>query len=478
MNRKRATTVILIIIFIVSSGIIISSCKKAPADELIIFTQVTGNEPGKNDQPGNTHAEESSARIVAIDPGKPDGSFRVLTEGYYSALSPEISCDAKTLLFAAKQNQNDIRQICEMNLENMNIRRITSSSQDCSDPVYLSDGRIAFSQNNETETLKSKLTLYTCNPDGSDVKRITFSPASYYSSTILNDGRIMSVTSQHTPSPVNTFFTVLRPDGTKAELFYRGMKGTSIKTRGFETTDGHLVFIESDENNVKGGKITSIKYNRPLHSSIDLTSGIKGDFRAVFPLKSGKLLVSYRPSESDRYSLYEYDPDKKTLGNSIYNDKNYDVSQVVVTAKHEKPKKLPSEVDMGVKTGLLLCQDIKVSDPVSSDFISSLSKASAIEVIGIDSSMGIVKVENDGSFYLKVMADKPFQIRTLDDEGRTLNITCDWMWLRPNERRGCVGCHEDPEQVPDNRVPRAVKNLPVNIPVHINKVKEKKVSLE
>jgi hypothetical protein len=52
------------------------------------------------------------------------------------------------------------------------------------------------------------------------------------------------------------------------------------------------------------------------------------------------------------------------------------------------------------------------------------------------------------------------------------------MWLRPNERRGCVGCHEDPELVPANRVPLAVKKNPVGVPVHAEKIKEKAVELE
>jgi hypothetical protein len=90
----------------------------------------------------------------------------------------------------------------------------------------------------------------------------------------------------------------------------------------------------------------------------------------------------------------------------------------------------------------------------------------------------VVQVEEDGSFYLKVMADTPFQIRTLDDKGNVLNSSCSWMWLRPNERRGCVGCHEDPEIVPDNRVVFAVRKAPVIIPVHVTKVREKVVELE
>ena len=101
-----------------------------------------------------------------------------------------------------------------------------------------------------------------------------------------------------------------------------------------------------------------------------------------------------------------------------------------------------------------------------------------IRIIGIDSALGEINVERDGSFYLKVIADTPFQIQTIDDKGNVVGEPCGWIYLRPNERRGCVGCHEDPEMVPENKYPLAVKKAPVNVPVHISKVVEKKVSLE
>ena len=82
----------------------------------------------------------------------------------------------------------------------------------------------------------------------------------------------------------------------------------------------------------------------------------------MFPLKSGKYLVSYRKSESDRYGSVEFDPENKTLGEAVYASNDYDIAEVVAVEKHERPKKLPSEVDMGVKTGLLLCQDVNFHD--------------------------------------------------------------------------------------------------------------------
>jgi hypothetical protein len=135
-------------------------------------------------------------------------------------------------------------------------------------------------------------------------------------------------------------------------------------------------------------------------------------------------------------------------------------------------------VDYLVKTGLLLCQDINFQDPFLPDNSSSFKKAMKIEVLGVDTTYGVVEVEKDGSFQLKVLADTPFRIRTLDEHGYVVNGPCSWLWLRPNERRGCIGCHENPELVADNIVSLAVKKPPVIIPVNITDVKEKIVELE
>ena len=131
-----------------------------------------------------------------------------------------------------------------------------------------------------------------------------------------------------------------------------------------------------------------------------------------------------------------------------------------------------------MKTGLLLCQDINFTDPFLPDSSTAIRKALKIEVLGVDTTYGVVDVEQDGSFQLKVMADKPFRIRTLDKDGNVVGVPCSWLWLRPNERRGCIGCHENPELAPENIVSLAVKKSPVIIPVHITDVKEKMVELE
>jgi hypothetical protein len=477
MNKIRATIVFYFLMAIGSASIFFSSCKEKSTDGMLIITQSIGKENVLSAGSPDSLKYTTHSQIVLLDPSKPEVSVKILTNDFYSARSPKISYDGKSLLFSACQKQNDQWQIWEMNLGNYKTRQITTSKENCTDPDYLPGNRILFSRLDLNDTLKAGHSLFVCNLDGSGINRITFNPSTYLSSSILSDGRILTLSRQIFPKRQYAYFAVMRPDGTKADMFYKSNK-ESISGSAVETENGKIVFIESDKSSGENSKLIAISYNRPLQSRVILSSGTDGDFHYVSPTHSGKLLVSYRKSETDKYALYEFDPENKTLGKTIYNNPESDVLEVIEAGQHPRPKKLPSEVDMGVKSGLLLCQDINVTDMQNSGMKTSLPKASRIEIVGMDSTLGIVDIAADGSFYLKVMSDKPFQIRTIDKNGKVLNGPCGWIWLRPNERRGCVGCHQDPELVPVNKVPLAVKNSPVSIPMHINKVVEKKVSLE
>ena len=69
--------------------------------------------------------------------------------------------------------------------------------------------------------------------------------------------------------------------------------------------------------------------------------------------------------------------------------------------------------------------------------------------------LGEVAVEEDGSFNIVVPANTPIQLQLLDDRGMALR-SCAWIWAKNHESRGCIGCHEDGEWVPDNRFAQAL----------------------
>jgi hypothetical protein len=73
--------------------------------------------------------------------------------------------------------------------------------------------------------------------------------------------------------------------------------------------------------------------------------------------------------------------------------------------------------------------------------------------------LGEVPVETDGSFFVKLPADVPFFIQTLDQNGMALQTQRGWIWVRRGTSRGCIGCHENKELAPENRATLALRKI-------------------
>jgi hypothetical protein len=443
----------------------------------LVLTEAPGNIVSPDYLSGVSWRYLPGARISEFTLNKP-GSMKILTKDFYSACFPDISYDGKFMVFAGQKKEGDTWDIWEMDLAKGKYHKITSSKDNCTDPAYLPGGRLVFSKQTVNDTVRNSHCLFTCNLDGTGLQQITFSPQSFFASAVLKDGRIICVGTRTFPENGEPVLMVMRPDGTKADMFYRDTDGHGkIISSISETIDGKLLFAESDRNNNGYGRLISISYARPLYSRTDLSPAKSGDFLYVCPIDNS-FLASFRNTGSERFSLYEFDKDGGSPAKEILTNPDYNIIDFAVAEPYQRPKKLPSEVDPLVKTGLILCQDANFRESLTMVNNYAGPKADRIEVLGVDTTYGIIKVEDDGSFYLKVMADKPFMIRTLDENGNQVGDHCSWLWLRPNERRGCVGCHEDPEFVPDNRVSFAIKKDPVIVPVHINEIIEKQVELE
>ena len=470
MSFKKALLLAEYIIAVGLASIFLFSCNSRSMEGMVLFTRVPIDNFDNNKEE-ITH-NYPGASLVAVDLNKPGKSEIILTTDFYSACSPGISYDAKHILFLAQQNENDSWQVWEMDLRKRTSQKITDFEESCSGPAYLPGDRLVFSRQMPDTGTGSGMALFTMNLDGSNMSQITFHPHCDYSSTILRDGRILMLTKQLYPMSGDMMYLAMRPNGTKAELFFKGADSSFLNNRAYETMDGFVYFIEWEQGKDHQGDLVSVHQNRPLFTKINYTTKITGSFYSVFPKQSGDMIVSYRPSENDPVALYSFSVQEKLLGESIFSYPNYHILEPVLVEAYTRPRNLPDDVDTKKSTGLLFCQDINVTATQHDTNLLFSSKATKIEVLGIDKSLGIVSVEEDGSFYFKVIADTPVRLQTLDENGKILNGPSAWIWLRPSERRGCVGCHEDHELVPDNFVPLSVKKQPVSIPVETSQENE------
>ena len=476
MNNKKSIILAFFFIAVILTGISLVSCTNQSSKGKIIFARVPVDNFSLNDE--NICHNFPGASLMSVNPAESAGSEINLTPDFYSACFPQISYDAKHLLFTGQRSKNDPWQVWEMDLKKKKSRKVTDFEESCCTPDYLPGERLVFSREMPDTGTGPSRALFTMNLDGSNLQQITFHPHINYVQTILRDGRILMLSKQIFPKKGEIKSLAIRPNGTKAEIFYKGIKGSITGVRVRETGKGLIYFTEQDTGQLKKRDIVSIHQNRPLHTKVNYTEDIAGSFYSVLPASSKELLVSFCPSGDQTIGLYTFNIDEKSVKESLLSDSKYHFIDPVLVEPYERPRNLPiMELNLSYPTGLIMCQDINLT-ALTGNKGESIPKATKIEVLGMDKSLGIVPVEEDGSFFLKVIADLPFRIRTLDDNNKVIFSSSDWIWVRPFERRGCVGCHEDHELAPENIVPLAVNEWPVLIPVDTINSHEKRKTFE
>jgi hypothetical protein len=451
-----------VVAFLGVVGTLVFTTGGETAAGVVVFTQVPA---GATNIPGSDGAAQrypAESRIVSFALLEPERSVRVLTEEFHSARAPALSPDGSRMAFSGQREDGGPWQIWEMELRRRRPRLI-APVEGATDPAYLADGRIVFSAPADGNTTEAGHALFTAGLGDTDPMRISFHPRDDSSPTVLRDGRLLFVTHE-SPGARDSRLMTMRADGTAAELFYEDRNGGRQDGRAWETPDDRVLFVESADPEAPGGRLIAVSEHRPLHSRVELGSGMEGAFHSVAPLSLDEILVSYRPNAARRYGLYTFAPLSRRLVPMLDPDPGYDAIEPVVAVTRPAPKRFESVVDLQRATGELYCLDADHSDLPVDRAPGSSSSSASVRIHSAEGTLGEVQLEEDGSFYIEVPADTPLQLETLDAEGRVVRGPSAWIWVRPNERRGCIGCHEDRELAPENRVPRAVEKPPVALP--------------
>lgn len=457
--RNRLLKTIVCYSMVAALGCLLVSCKDDSIEGKVLLTAI------KDPQMVEVYTGTSGvgvlpgAAIIAIDPQQEGTAAKVISDGFYSACFPDVSYNGQKIVFTGQLQEGEVWQIFEMNLKDLSTQQLTHAEFNCYEPKYLPGGRVVYAQEVSGENQAKRLMVL--QEGYKESRQITFSPNSYSGTTVLHDGRIISLSQSSNESPEGRIM-VMRPDGTKEMLFYKSEENRRLIAKPREIGNHRVLALEKDEN----GKnvMFNLDYNDPLHSKLILSDHLTGDFAGIGTSYQNNILFCYKPSSNYNYGLYVFDMTSDSGVTSLYDDPDYHFVDAVFVGERKRPKNIPSEVNMKHQTGLLLCQDINFSG-YGGDTAEEEQKAVKIEILGINASLGVVDAESDGSVYLKIKADTPFRIQTLDDEGAIVKGPSEWINLRPNERRACVGCHQGNELVPENRQPLSVMKDPIEIPL-------------
>jgi len=228
--------------------------------------------------------------------------------------------------------------------------------------------------------------------------------------------------------------------------------------------DGSVVFVKNKVlGSEAGGDLAAIRRGATHNSTLGPESALSWSPRQ---LEAARLIVARQvsaPPAAGKFDLYSFDLEHGKFQEPIYKDSELSSVEAVPVAAHLAPRWYWSTLNPEAKVGYFICLDASMSADAAKGRLSPLP--TAMRVLALDPatqkaiSLGQAPVEQDGSFYIAVPPDRPVRFELLNAEGKVVRAQQSWIWARPGEEHGCVGCHEDRAVAPENRWPLALRRF-------------------
>jgi len=418
-----------------------------------------------------------------------------------------VSFDGKSILFAGKKTASDPWCVFEMKADGTATRQITCGEAGARQPVYQSTiytitptsvepwVQVAFVGENPGERNEAGVapntSLWSCKTDGTALRRLTYNLSNDRDPAILPDGRMVYAGWLRSPGREAVYRVALlgvNEDGTDYQA-YAGDQGLRVKQMPAATATGLVVFVEADRIEGDGaGRLASVSQVRPLHSYRSLSAEGDGLFRAPSPLPDGRLLVAWRPAlrtaeragftpasaaggsggaaqhppDEVPYAIHRFDP-ATGAREKAFGETGWHSVQAKLLAPRPMPDARSSVVRDDDPEGKLYTIDVGIQAPGQALPKGAAKTLRVVEGVPAAADrpvvrrlLGEVPIAEDGSYQVQVPANTPVQLELLDASGAALRTSA-WIWVRNHAAQGCVGCHEDPERTPPNRLMKALQ---------------------
>jgi HEAT repeat protein len=163
-----------------------------------------------------------------------------------------------------------------------------------------------------------------------------------------------------------------------------------------------------------------------------------------------------------------FDPQGRDAGAVVlYHSPGAPVHSPVFLGARTRPPVIPPKVDEAKlddmsATGVLFCQNVRFTQNTTAGWqhvrairvlagkgLTNRSSHAYIVHAGSEvTELGTVPLAADGSFAVEVPADTAIAFQAVDGEGRSELNEMSWIFVRPGEKRGCVGCHQTRQTTP------------------------------
>jgi hypothetical protein len=441
-------------------------------------------------------------KVHAIVDEKSENS---LGRGMY--FDPDLSYDAKSVLFCFKGEPKGSSSIYEIGVDGKGLRRITNpradylpcekdgsvksvycgshgslgAAQDLT-PAYLPNGKIVFTTMRHNGLVPCNNTgvaiMHTMDPDGSSIFPISVNSETEFDPSVMLDGRVLYGRWEYvdkTALTIQSLWTVY-PDGTRETAMYANnmvFPESVLDSRQVFTHPEYVVSTFAKHNSTPRGTIalldTRMGKNDPkaVFNFSDPKNPTRDTGEACDPYPITKDLILYSDRSGPKHALFLV---KRNKGDSLtrellFADPAIDCHSPILLKPRPIPKLRPSAVDRSKDYGFFTVQNVyegmpevprgsikqlrvveetsRVSKTPGRGPFNQTFTISAALAWTAKNYLGVVPVAQDGSAHFRVPAGKMVFLQALDAEGRCVRSMRTFIQAAPGTTRSCIGCHEN-----------------------------------
>ncbi|MHC4482373.1 MAG: HzsA-related protein [Planctomycetota bacterium] len=463
-------------------------------------------------------------RLLLLNGLHPGGKVRKLApQRPGSFWRPDLSFDAKKVLFCYKAHDEKSFHLYEINIDRTGLQQLTFGDYDDIDPIYLPDGRIMFSSTRANTYIRCMPYTYCyvlalCDGDGKNIYLVSRNNECDWLPNLLNDGRVIYSRWEYHDKAlwrIQSLWTA-NQDGTNTVAFWgnqsvwpdhlaepRAIPGSSrVMFTGLahhNWFDGSIGILDQRKgfNFPKG--LTKVTCDAawpecgkpPLdpHESSDYhASGKFTAYKSPYPLSEEDFLVSVRRDDKFRLYLMDVNGNRELIYEGAYNI----WYAIPVRARKRPPLQADRVAWPGTgkarkepQPGILYSSDVyqgtadlprgkarylrviemdcRTYSTWTRDGRFSGPVVSIVQDDGVKRILGTVPIEADGSVSFKVPPGKTLHFQLLDEHHRALQTMRSFSGVMPGEVRGCLGCHEMHSVSPPNKKGIALRRQPVEL---------------
>gem|GEM_PF-1784371 len=401
------------------------------------------------------------------------GGERQVLSGAMTACDPVLDAAAGRLVFRGRSGQDGAWRIWQLTLSPEGNAHgtsvpvisdatpvpITSGEQSCGSPFFFPDGGVGFLCDGDLYRTPAGVEPGA----GGEPVRLTSSGGAFEAASLLPDGRLLLASRNGAGLPL---LVTAQPDGTWATR-WRDAPFAGLQAARPVAPSGLLLAVGGGSQHADGAGLYMASLIDPFAPPRRLAAMAGGELRDPAGLPGGGALVAYRSAPGERFRVGRVAPEGSDGAGEVVEvvrDGEGHALQPQALAPRTPDTPLPGIVKPELNTGYLVLFDAARSDLPELEGIGR-ADVTAVRIFPWgDGPRGATAVDlepaADGSVFLEVPSDRPYGMALVGADGALIGPVGGPFWVRPNERRACMGCHVSTRYAPPNVRPLAMTAAP------------------